>query len=50
MQDDLNECEDREYFEKVHLDDLRTQTALVVKLLNGYIRYLRSRLSEKQDE
>ncbi len=43
--DDLNCCEDESYFKKEHLDDLREQAASVIRLLNGYIAYLRKRLN-----
>jgi four helix bundle protein len=46
LQDDINACEDEGYFEKQHLDDLREHSASVAKLLNGYIAYLRKRLTE----
>ncbi|HUS46978.1 MAG TPA: four helix bundle protein [Phycisphaerae bacterium] len=46
LRDDLNVCEDEGYFLKEHLDDLRRQAETVVKLLNGYINYLRRRLAE----
>jgi len=43
LQDDLNICEDQQYFAKEHLDDLRRQTEVVVRLINGYISYLGTR-------
>ena len=43
--DDINACDDEGYFKCEHLDDLRTQAKTVIKLINGYIRYLRERLS-----
>lgn len=46
LQDDINACEDQGYFEKEHLDDLREHSVRVAKLINGYIAYLRKRLSE----
>jgi four helix bundle protein len=46
LQDDLNACEDEEYFRKDHLDDLRADAEKVLKLINGYIRHLRRRLAE----
>jgi four helix bundle protein len=39
--DDLNACEDESYFKKEHLDDLRSNATEVLRLINGYIRYLR---------
>jgi four helix bundle protein len=48
LQDDLNTCEDEEYFKKDHLDDLRQQAEIVVKLINGYIRHLRRRMADAE--
>ena len=39
--DQMNCCEDEGYFKQEHLDDLRKDTETVIKLINGYIRYLR---------
>jgi hypothetical protein len=44
--DDVSACEDEEYFKKEHLDDLRGHADTVLRLINGYIAYLRRRLSE----
>jgi four helix bundle protein len=44
--DDFGACEDEQYFSKEHLDDLREQAVRVVKLINGYIAYLRRRITE----
>ena len=41
--DDLNVCEDEKYLPKADLDSLKTDAWRVHKLINGYIRYLRSR-------
>jgi len=41
--DDFNVCEDEKYFTKVQLDDIRVQAMRVQQLINGYIRYLKSR-------
>ncbi|MHC4562075.1 MAG: four helix bundle protein [Planctomycetota bacterium] len=49
LQDDMNACEDQGYFEKRHLDDLREHSTSVAKLLNGYVTYLRKRLTDKND-
>jgi len=38
--DDLNMCEDEDYFPKVQLDDLRKDAERVAMLINGYIGYL----------
>ena len=43
--DDLNVCEDEEYLTSVEVQNLKEQAKDVLKLLNGYIRYLRSRSS-----
>lgn len=45
--DDINACEDQGYFDKKHLDDLRADAMSVIKLLNGYISYLKRKLSER---
>ena len=47
LQDDINSCEDEGYFKKDHLDDLRRHAEKVVKLINGYIRYLNGRAEEE---
>lgn len=44
--DDMNICEDEGYFCSEHLDDLRKDAVDVLKLINGYIKYLRERLAE----
>lgn len=46
--DDLNICIDEKYFPKDFLDNLKSEGALVLKLLNGYIAYLRRRKEEDQ--
>ncbi len=38
--DDINTCADEEYAAQEHLDDLKEDAAAVLRLLNGYIRYL----------
>lgn len=40
LMDDLNCCQDQQYFKKEHLDDLRNDAKEVIRLINGYIRYL----------
>ena len=45
--DDINACEDEGYFEKRHLDDLRSTAESVARLINGYIAYLRRRIAEE---
>ena len=45
LQDDLNTCEDEQYFEKPHLNDLHEHSIRVAKLLNGYIGYLDKRVA-----
>ena len=45
--DDLSTCEEQGYFRKEHLDDLREQAWTVVRLLNGYVAYLRRRMAEE---
>ena len=49
LQDDINACEDERYFEKQHLDDLRHHAVRVAMIINGYITYLRRRMSEDKD-
>ena len=39
--DDFGQCEDQGYFKKEHLDDIRKQARTVIRLINGYIAYLR---------
>ena len=39
--DDLNTCEDEGYFKMEHLADLRSDIRSVIRLINGYIAYLR---------
>ena len=46
LMDDLNYCEDEAYFKKEHLDNLREQAMSVIRLINGYIAFLRRRLQE----
>lgn len=43
--DDLNICVDEDYFAAEHIDDLRKDIESVIRLTNGYIRYLRKRLN-----
>jgi four helix bundle protein len=49
LQDDFNTCEDEDYFKKEHLDDLRVQADKVMKLINGYIAYLRKRIQSEEE-
>ncbi len=44
--DDLNLCEDEGYFETEHLDNLRGDAEATIRLLNGYVGYLRRKLSD----
>jgi len=39
--DDINICIDEGYAERDHLEDLKSDAARVLRLLNGYIGYLR---------
>jgi len=48
--DDIGACEDEGYFKKEHLDDLREQIRSVVRLINGYIAYLRKRLDQEEGD
>src|SRR5689334_15946970 len=40
--DDLNVCEDEEYLPSLEVQTLKEQAKHVLKLLNGYLRYLRN--------
>jgi four helix bundle protein len=42
--DDLNTCEDEQYLETERIHELKDDAWSVHKLINGYIRYLRSRI------
>jgi len=44
--DDLNVCEDEAYLAITDTDKLKQEAWRVHKLINGYIRFLRSRVSE----
>jgi four helix bundle protein len=44
--DDLNVCEDESYLADVEIEALKQEAWSVHKLLNGYIRFLRSRVAE----
>jgi four helix bundle protein len=44
--DDLNVCEDEHYLPPTDVADLKEQAREVQRLINGYIRFLRSRKSE----
>lgn len=43
--DDFGACEDQKYFEPQHLEDIRQDAVRVNQLINGYIAYLRRRIS-----
>lgn len=40
--DDFNVCEDEDYAKHEHILDIRKDAADVLRLLNGYIRYLKN--------
>jgi four helix bundle protein len=44
--DQINCCDDEEYFKPEHLADLRADIERVIQLLSGYIRHLKSRLED----
>ena len=44
--DDVNVCEDENYLSPTDVADLKEQAREVQRLINGYIRFLRSRKSE----
>jgi four helix bundle protein len=46
--DDLNVCADEGYISKTGIDDLRTEASHVLRLLNGYVAYLRRRKAENE--
>jgi four helix bundle protein len=46
--DDLNCCEDEEYFRKDHLDDLREHAHRVMRLINGTIRHLSKKIHQER--
>jgi four helix bundle protein len=47
MLDDLNVCEDERYLAIPEIDRLKTEGWRVHKVINGYIRFLRSRTVDK---
>ena len=47
--DDLNVCEDEQYIKGVEAQELKEQAQELLKLLNGYLRYLRSRSSSVRE-
>jgi len=47
--DDLNACQDEGYFKQEHLDDLREDALSVIRLINGYVSYLKSKLNENNN-
>ena len=46
LADDLNVCEDEHYLSATDVADLKKQAREVQRLINGYIRFLRSRKSK----
>lgn len=48
--DDINTFQDESYFPKEHLDNLRADAKSVIRLINGYIRYLRQQLRQGAGE
>jgi four helix bundle protein len=45
LMDDLNTCDDEAYLETVEIKRLKQEAWRVHKLINGYIRFLRSRIA-----
>jgi len=41
--DDISVCEDESFFKKDHLDVLMNDASEVLRLINGYIRFLKKR-------
>ncbi len=48
--DDLGACEDQDYFQPNHLDDMRQHARSVIRLINGYISYLRKQMNENKTD
>jgi four helix bundle protein len=46
LMDDVNTCHDEQYLETREIEGLNEQASRVHKLINGYIRFLRSRLGK----
>lgn len=46
LMDDANDCEDNKYFKPEHLADLREDAQSLLRLMNGYIRYMRRQIKE----
>lgn len=46
LMDDLNTCEDESYLETRRIEELKQHAWRVHKLINGYIRYLRTRIEQ----
>ena len=47
IMDDLNVCEDEQYLASAEIDQLKQEGWRVHKLINGYVRFLRSRTVDK---
>lgn len=45
--DDLNTCTDEKYADKDYIDSLKQEGYALLKKLNGYVKYLRGRKSQK---
>ncbi|HUT57859.1 MAG TPA: four helix bundle protein [Phycisphaerae bacterium] len=43
LRDDLNLCDDQSYIEAQRLSELRSAATRLTQVLNGYVRYLRTR-------
>ena len=43
LRDDLNLCEDENYAPSERLDEMRSMAVRLTRLIDGYIRYLRTR-------
>jgi four helix bundle protein len=46
--DDMTECEDEGYAKPEHLETLRCDAHNLLKLLNGYIRFLQQKAKQKK--
>jgi len=46
--DDINICAKQEYAQREYLNDLKANAERVLRLLNGYVRYLQKHKSSSQ--
>ncbi len=48
LRDDLNACQDQQYTDAVKLDQVRQMATRLSQLINGYVRFLRGRMSDQK--